>query len=273
MTISSSDVADEEQFFFTQADKNDESEEQTIERKEQSRQNAKQWVADEEPSSSKTSVKEVTKFDRNTTSYSMNSIRGIARIRVEEDVDLVLKNTKLKIVDQPHDEVLMMTDSRYKNYKATEDRIIFKDGLLSRKYFEETGSVKYYQILNPKQLVKEVLLRLHGEFGKHPRIAKTIIAYREKYYFPKMAQMIREWVHHVSNASENHELTIASPALSCKTPMSTLLRPKVPCELIWCRNYLHLVAMKTLWLPWMCFPDTYLHTWHQIRTPKQLLKS
>ena len=35
---------------------------------------------------------------------------------------------------------------------------------------------------------------LHGEFGRHPGISKTIIAYREKYYFPKMAQLIREWV-------------------------------------------------------------------------------
>ena len=40
VTTSSSDVADEEQFFFTQANKNDESEGQTLERKEQSRQNA-----------------------------------------------------------------------------------------------------------------------------------------------------------------------------------------------------------------------------------------
>ena len=101
---------------------------------------------------------------------------------------------KLKILGQPYDEVLMLTDSRYKKYKANEDRIILKDGLLFRKYFGETGSVKYYQILIPKQLVKEVLRSLHGEFGKHPGIFKTIIAYREKYYFPKMAQLIREWV-------------------------------------------------------------------------------
>ena len=40
-----------------------------------------------------------------------------------------------------------MTDSRYKNYKANEDRIIPKDGLLFRKHFGESGSVKYYQIL------------------------------------------------------------------------------------------------------------------------------
>ena len=87
-----------------------------------------------------------------------------------------------------------MTDSRYENYEANEDRIILKDGLLFRKYFGETGSVKYYQIHIPKQLVKEVLRSLHGEFGKHPGIYKTIIAYREKYSFPKMAKLIREWV-------------------------------------------------------------------------------
>ena len=63
----------------------------------------------------------------------MNGIKANARIRIKQDVDLVLKNKKLKILGQPHDEVLMMTDSRYKNYKANEDRIILKDGLLFRK--------------------------------------------------------------------------------------------------------------------------------------------
>ena len=180
MTTSSSDVADEEQFFFTHPDDRNESEEQTLERKEQSRQNAKQWAANEESPVLKTSVNEFTKIDGNTTLHSMNGIKANARIGVEQDVDLVLKNMKKKVLGQPHDEVLMMTDSRYKNYKANEDRIIFKDGLLCRKFFGETGNVKYYQILIPKHLVKEVLRSLHGEFGKHPGIYKTIIAYREK---------------------------------------------------------------------------------------------
>ena len=69
-----------------------------------------------------------------------------------------------------------MTDSRYKNDKANEDRIILKDGLLFRNFFGETGSVKDYQNLIPKQLVLEILRSLHGEFGKHPGISKTINA-------------------------------------------------------------------------------------------------
>ena len=182
VTTSSSDVADKEQFFLTHVDDTNESEEQTLERKERSRQNAKQWVANEESPVLKTSVREFTKIDGNTTSYSMNGIKANARLRVEQDVDFVLKDMKLKVLGQPHDEVLMMTDSRYKNYKANEDCIILKDGLLFRKYFGETGSVKYYQILIPKQLVNKALRSLHGEFGKHSRIYKTIIAYREKLF-------------------------------------------------------------------------------------------
>ena len=66
VTTSSSDVADEEQIFFTHADNGRESEEKTLERKEQSWQKAKQWAANEESPALKTSVKEFTKIDGNT---------------------------------------------------------------------------------------------------------------------------------------------------------------------------------------------------------------
>ena len=81
----------------------------------------------------KTSVKEFTTIGGNTTSYSMNGTEANARIRVVQDVDLVLKNMQLNFLGQPHDEVLMITDSRYKNYKGNEDRIILKNCLLFRK--------------------------------------------------------------------------------------------------------------------------------------------
>ena len=112
VTTSSSHVADEEQMFFTHADDGKESEEQTLEREEQSRQNARQWAANGESSALKTSVKEFTKIDGNTTSFSMNGIKANARMRIERDVDFVLKNMKLKILGQSYDEVLMITDSR-----------------------------------------------------------------------------------------------------------------------------------------------------------------
>ena len=142
----------------------------------------------------KPSIKEFKKIDGNTTAYSLHGIKANARKRVEQDADLVLKNLKLKILGQPYDDVLLTTDRRFTHYKANEDRIILKNGLLLRKYYGDTGSVKYYRILIPKQLINEVLRSLHGDFGKHPGITKTIITYREKYYYPKMAQLIMEWV-------------------------------------------------------------------------------
>ena len=142
VTISSSDFADE-QFFFTQADNNDKTEEQILERKEYSRPKAKQRATNEESSALKSKVKEFTKIDGNTTSYSKKGIKANGRTRVEQDVDLVLNIAKLKLLGQPHDEVLMMTDSRYKKYKASEDRLLLKDGLLFGKNCAETGSFKY----------------------------------------------------------------------------------------------------------------------------------
>ena len=58
----------------------------------------------------KPSIKEFRKIDGNTTSYSMSGIKANARIRVEQDADLILRNLKLKVLGQPHDEVLMTTD-------------------------------------------------------------------------------------------------------------------------------------------------------------------
>ena len=98
VTSSSSGVADEEQFFFTKADNYDVSEQQTLEQKEHCRQNAKQSVANEEPPALKTSVKQSTHINWNTMSYSMNGIEANARMRVEENVDIVLRKLKLKIL-------------------------------------------------------------------------------------------------------------------------------------------------------------------------------
>ena len=64
----------------------------------------------------------------------MIRIKADAQLRLQKDVDITLKNVKLKIFSQPYDEVLLVTDRRYRHYKANDDRIIFEDGILFRKY-------------------------------------------------------------------------------------------------------------------------------------------
>ena len=141
ITTSSSEAADKEQFFFTQ-DTQDETEEQILQQKQQSREKVAEWVVNQEPSSMKPSIKEFTKIDGNAILYSLHGIKANARIRVEQDADLVLKNLNFKILGQPLDDVLLTTDRRYKHYKANEDRNILKDGLLFRKFYGETGALK-----------------------------------------------------------------------------------------------------------------------------------
>ena len=194
VTTSSSEVADEEQFLFTHTDDHDETEKQILEGKKQSR--GKNSRMGNQPGTilNEAKYQRIHKDRRKHTAYSIHGKKANARIRIKQDADLVLKNLKLKILGQSNDDVLLTTDRRFTHYKAIEDRIILKDGLLLRNYYGDTGSVKYYQILIPKQLINEVLRSLHGDFGKHPGITKTIIAYRGKYYYPKMAQLIREWV-------------------------------------------------------------------------------
>ena len=143
VTTSSSDVADEEQFFFTQSKEEDETEEQILQRKQNSRKRATERLLNQEPFSIKPSIEDFAKMGENTTSYCIKGIKAKARIRVQQDTDLVLKNQKVKVLGQPHDDALLTTDRRFKHYKATEDRISLKDGLLFRKYYGETVSIKY----------------------------------------------------------------------------------------------------------------------------------
>ena len=67
------------------------------------------WVVNEETNKLRTSVKQFTRIDGNTVSYSMNGNKAIVGIQIEPDVDLVLKNYKVRIVGQPYDEVLLTT--------------------------------------------------------------------------------------------------------------------------------------------------------------------
>ena len=79
--------------------------------------------------------------------------QAIARIGVEQDVDLVMKKLKLKLLRQPHDEVLLTRDRRLEHYNANGDHNIHKNWLFFRKMTENLVIIQNYQFLMPKQLV------------------------------------------------------------------------------------------------------------------------
>ena len=57
---------------------------------------AANWVPNQKPSSMTAIIKEMAETDGNSTSYSTNGIKAKARIRMKQDVDLLLKNLKLE---------------------------------------------------------------------------------------------------------------------------------------------------------------------------------
>ena len=72
------------------------------------------------------------------------------------------------------------------------DRIVLKEEIITRQYYDETGQVKYHQVLLPKQLLKELLQALHGTAHKHPGISKMLQEIRQKYYYPGIAKPVKK---------------------------------------------------------------------------------
>ena len=159
-------------------------------KKKQARQNAR----DEETTKIKLSIKETTPIPINKASYTFGAIKEEARIRVEQDSDLVFKAIKRKLICEEHDKHLLQTDPKAKRLLVHENRLIVKDGVLMRKYYGECGQVTHHQILIPVHLITELLKALHGQMGKHPGITKMIQECRSKYYYPGLEKIIKQWV-------------------------------------------------------------------------------
>ena len=190
VTASFSEVADEWQFLFTHADSEKESEEQFYQWKKQCRKNAKEWVANEEPPSLKTSVEQFTKVDGETTSFSMVGFRANARIQVVQDVNLILKNLNWKFKPTlwwratDIGWTIKALQSRCRSHKPQGWPIVTEILLVASKTakFLHKAACWWYAP------------RSHREFGRHPGLTKTEIAYTHRYCYHNKGQTIWKWV-------------------------------------------------------------------------------
>ena len=117
-----------------------------------------------------------------------------SRILIEQDSDLTLLNFKCEMLGLPFDEQILLNDARYMHYSRNKKRIIIKDDILYRQYYNDIGEVSHLQVLLPGQILKVLLQSLHGTAGKHPGISKMMQEIRQKYYFPSIATYVRNWV-------------------------------------------------------------------------------
>ena len=122
---------------------------------------------------SENTVEEITNFTQ--------KLRRTNQIRLEQSRDPILLQLKAKLQKEQYSEEILQQDIRYKYYLNNMDRIVLKDEILTRQYYDETGQVKYYQILLPKQLLlKELLQAIHETAHRHPGTSKMLQEIRQK---------------------------------------------------------------------------------------------
>ena len=184
--VHSAGVSEEEQIFYTEDD--DETEEQILQRKKDARHDPANQIPD-------------ISFEKFTTHksdyHNLTTIQKLSytnTIAIEQNNDVILQQLRLKILKENYSETILMQDNRYQHYCRQMDRLSVMDEIITRQYFDETGSVKYNQVLLPKHLITELLESLHGKANKHPGISKMLIEIRQKYYYPGIAKIVKKWV-------------------------------------------------------------------------------
>ena len=185
VNVQSAGVSEEEQVFFTEED--NETEEQIWERKRQSKTGLK--VAEtviQIDAISENVVEEITNFTQ--------KLRRTNQILLEQSKDPTLLQLKAKTQNEEYSEEILQQDIRYRHYLENLDRIVLKDKIVTRNYYDETCQIKYHQILLPKHLLKEVLQAIHGTAHRHPGISKMLQEVRQKFNYPGMAKHVKKWV-------------------------------------------------------------------------------
>ena len=87
------------------------------------------------------------------------------------------------------------------------DRILLKDEIVTRQYYNETGQIKYHQILLPKHLLEELLQAIHGTAHRHPGMSKMLQEFRQKYYYPGIAKQVKKWVEGCETCARDKRVT------------------------------------------------------------------
>ena len=90
--------------------------------------------------------------------------------------------------------IVLQQDAQYRHYANNLERIVVKEDIPTRQYFDETGNVKYHQILLPQHLLQELLQSLHGTAHKDPGTSKTLQEIRQRFYDPNMEKHVKTWV-------------------------------------------------------------------------------
>ena len=189
VNIESTGIAQEETVFFDPTDQLETTEKELRKRKEEARN-----AIPSDPPVITVSCYYANDLHKDTTILNIAQLTKPSRILIEQDSGPTLLNLKREMLGLPFDEQILLNEARYMHYSRNKRRIIIRDDILYRQYYNDIGEVSHLQVLLPGQLLKVLLQSLHGTAGKHPVISKMMQEIRQKYYFPFIATYVRKWV-------------------------------------------------------------------------------
>ena len=189
VNIESTGIAQEEQVSFDPIDQKETTEKELWTRKEEARK-----AVPNDPPVITVSCYYANDLHKDTTIVNIAQLTKPSRILIEQDSNQTLLNFKRQVLELPFDEQILLNDARYMHYSRNKRRIIIKDDILYREYYNHIDEVSLLQVLSSGQLLKLLLQSLHGTAGKHPGISKKMQEIRQKYYFPSIATYVRNWV-------------------------------------------------------------------------------
>ena len=189
VNIESTGIEQEKPVFFDTTDQQETTEKELRSRKEEARK-----PIPHDPPVITVSCYYANDPHKDTAIVNIAQLTKPSRILIEQDSDATLLNIKRQMMRLAFDEQIFLNDARYMHYSTNMKRIIIKDDILYRQYYNDLGEVSHLQVLLPGQLLKVLLQSFHGTAGKHPGISKMMQEIRQKYYFLSIATYVRNWV-------------------------------------------------------------------------------
>ena len=156
VNIESTGIAQEEQVFFGPTEQHETTEKELWTRKKEARN-----AMPNDPPVITVSCYYANDLHKDTTIVHILQLTKPSRILIEQDSDQTLINFKREILRLPFDEHILLNDARYMHYSRNKKRIIIKDDILYRQYYNDFGEVSHLQVLLPGQLLKVLLQSLH----------------------------------------------------------------------------------------------------------------
>ena len=144
VNIESTGIAQEEQVFLDTTDQ-----QQTTEKELWTRKEGARIAIPNDPPVITVSCYYANDLHKDATILNIAHLTKPSRILIEQDSDPTLLNFKREMLGLPFDEQILLNDARYMRYSRNRKRIIIKDDILYRQYYNDIGEVSHLQVLLP----------------------------------------------------------------------------------------------------------------------------